>query len=213
MKKWDKLIFLCRHLPTLENETGIIMGRLIDPSINWDEENNFRKNIKQFAKFTDIERSTTDFFSSPALRCQQTLKIALSELGFNDLKYKVDKRLWETDCGSFSGKNAKQLRIENAKLLDLWVEHPDEMKFPGGESYSDVQLRTLKWLKEALKKEARIVFVVTHVDVIKMAIFSAVNISISSKRLVTIDPGSITVLGVRGDETVLLNSNLFGGVM
>lgn len=212
MKKWDKLVLLSRHLPTMANEKGIIMGRKMDPPINRGWETDYRKNIRWLKKSMRLNKKDLDFYSSPSLRCQQTIEIAISEIGEKGQNYQIDERLWETDCGSFSGKNAKQIRQDSPELLDMWVKHPEKMKFPGGESYNEVQLRTLNWLKETLKKEARMIFVVTHVDVIKMAVFGAVNIPISSKRLITIDPGSITVLGIRGNETVLLNSNLFGGV-
>lgn len=214
MKNFDKTIVLSRHLSTAANENNIIMGRKLDPEINKEHEESYRANIKALNGWIgERDKGKISFYSSPALRCVQTLKIAIPLLSYENKPFDIDDRLWETDCGEFSGKSVSQIRKDSPELLDLWVNHPEKMKFPGGESYEDVQTRANAWLRDVMDKDTDIVFAVTHVDVIKMIVFWALKLPISSKRLMVMEPGSVTVLGKRQNEIVLLNSNLFGGLM
>ncbi|MEK7497664.1 MAG: histidine phosphatase family protein [Patescibacteria group bacterium] len=81
-----------------------------------------------------------------------------------------------------------------------WKVDQGLTQFPGGESYKDVQKRAWSAVCEILKQTHQETIVIcTHVDVIKMIIFKAGNIPISSKPFFVVDSGSICNLLVSGD--------------
>lgn len=211
MPETNKYILLARHLPTSANEAGLIMGRVMDLPVKSGVDEAYKNNLQKLKPL--FKGKTVRFYSSPALRCRQTCEIAISQLMDDPHDSIVDERLNETDCGEFSGKTAKQLRQNYSQLVDTWMWHPQDMVFPQGESYKQVQARALLWLNEVLKENADVIFTVSHVDVIKMLIFGILAVPISHKRRIRIDTGTVTIFSQKEEEVVLVAVNLFGKLM
>lgn len=202
-------IFLLRHLKTEANRDKVIMGRLMNPPVLEQSIPAFQSYIKLLKKeFPELSNDAA-FYSSPALRCQQTIKRAMIELSQQSKTIHTDDRLQETDLGKFSGLNAQQIREKYPDLIDVWMKHPENIVFPDGESYHDVQKRAWEWFQSILTLPHKAIVAATHVDVIKMILFKNLGIPIANKRLVVINTGSATIFDNRGKEVVLIGTNLY----
>jgi broad specificity phosphatase PhoE len=95
--------------------------------------------------------------SSDLTRATQTAQLA----GFEPT---LEPKLREVNFGRFEGGFSSVIRDDPA-YLD-WLEHPTERRWPGGESYQDVQHRVLDWIN-SLPLEAN-VLAFTHGGVISM---------------------------------------------
>lgn len=210
--KENKYIVLARHLATRANAEGVVMGRKLDLPIelNSTVEQEYKNHMSSLRQLLRMGSKQVLFYSSPALRCKQTLELVMPVLVDDAHEYGVDERLQETDCGDFSGKTGEKLREDYPDLVDTWMWRPGEMIFPGGESYMQVQARAWLWLDEVLRGSEDVTFAVTHVDVIKMLLFKVLGVSISNKRLVDIGTGSVTIFSQRGEGVVVEALNLFG---
>lgn len=203
-------IFLLRHLKTQANENNLIMGRAIDPPV-------LPQTIKAFSAYMRVLRKKfpvlmdAQFFSSPTLRCTQTLEYAMKEINGTTQPYHTDERLNETDLGKFAGLTTKQIREQYPDLIDTWMRHPEHMTFPEGESYVDVSQRAWEWFTSVLTLPKNAIVAVTHVDIIKMILFKNLEIPIANKRLISVDTGSVTIFRKRGPEVVLIGTNLSSG--
>jgi phosphoserine phosphatase len=179
------IIYLVRHLPTKYNEDGIIMGRSCDLSIISETANRFVETIERV-----VGSHIGMVYTSPALRCRQTAQFlsggAQTLEAFN-----------ETNYGDFEGKEPEEIKIKWHDIYWKWMNHPSHMWFPGGESFLEVQSRALAGLQKIIvdnDKTDSLIFVVTHVDVIKMIICGILEIPIDKKRSFHIDHGSFTRL-------------------
>jgi broad specificity phosphatase PhoE len=79
--------------------------------------------------------------SSPLLRARQT---ALAVAG--DRPVEIDPRLSEMDYGAWEGMTYEQIDNADAERRRLWVESPDILRCPGGESGDDVADRARAFL-------------------------------------------------------------------
>src|SRR5258708_7759488 len=165
----DKII-LVRHLATANNRSGVIMGRSIDPDIIQDQQVAiFEDKLRTLAKEL---RLTTDasIISSPMKRCLSTA-IIIQNITQSSQPITIWDELTETDMGLFEGKNSSQLRELYPNQLDQWMFDPQNLQFIEGESYGQVSNRVDQIINNLLgKKLSKIVFICTHVDLIKMFI-------------------------------------------
>jgi alpha-ribazole phosphatase len=208
MSSAEKLIIMCRHLPTEANQRGLIMGRTEDYPITLGAAEKYKASLDLLNKKYRLDEKKCLFYTSPMLRCRQTCNLAISSFGSGDIPI-VDERLNETDCGTFAGHLGKELKKTYPELVDTWMHHPENMRFPEGESYTEVQSRVLSWLNTILNQDVETVLAFSHVDAIKMMIFAILKIPISSKRNLEISPGSFNVVLVSGEELVVSGLNLY----
>lgn len=200
----DKKIFLVRHLKTEFNENGFYMGRVIDLDIKKDKKSleDFETRIKLVNKNFGPFTKKTKIFSSPLKRCQQTSSLLKNQLKIKD-KIIIMHELIETDMGKFSGKNRIQIRQEFGDFVDKWFFEPESFKFPEGESYKNVRQRTRLALKKTKKRleDINVIFICTHVDIIKMVLSETLGFSFNQRKDLIIPPGSITVLNISEEGT------------
>lgn len=81
--------------------------------------------------------------SSPLLRARQT---AAAVAG--DRPVEIDPRLAEMDYGAWEGLTYEQIDELGAERRRLWVESPDTLSCPGGESGNDVADRAAAFLAD-----------------------------------------------------------------
>lgn len=194
------LIYLIRHLPTEYNQKGIYMGRSYDMPI-------LLKGIELFtttvAKMRDIGKNSI-IYSSPALRCRQTAKILSDALKIRS-KPQISEKFNEMNYGQFEGKSPKKIKIHYPDIYWNWMRHPSLVRFPGGETFIEVQMRAVTYLQKIINREHKqatdnFIFIVTHVDIIKMIICWILNISIDNKRLFCINNGSFTLIETTNEK-------------
>lgn len=199
-------IYLVRHLPTKLTGTGVYMGRSLDLPILKRQNQRFRKRLRQL--ILEPERKKASLATSPLLRCRQTARVIAEELKLST-PFLVLEEFTETNYGQLEGKSNQQIKTEFPKLYKTWISNPAQVTFPGGESFQEVQERAYQKLLDLIKGTSKKeLFVVTHVDVIKLIVCKLLSIPIDKKRLFDVETGSITCLESSNKEIRLKFLNL-----
>lgn len=143
-------------------------------------------------------------YASPLERTRETAAPIADALG---LTVTVERGLVEVDFGEWTGRELKQL----AKLPEWKVvqQRPSTFRFPGGESFAEVQLRvwsTLQRLADA--HPGRVVVAVSHADPIKAAVAQAMGCHLDLFQRIVISPCSVTAVahGPGGPVVLCVNS-------
>lgn len=202
------LVYLVRHLPTEYNLSGVYMGRSFDLPIATSGVEGFRRRVETL--FPQGVGEGVLVFSSPALRCQQTAEVLQGVLGLA-VETLVVEAFDETDYGEFEGLHPRQIKTRWPEIYHAWMNTPSQVVFPGGESFAQVQKRSYQKLLKLLRECPEgigALFVVTHVDVIKMVVSKVLTIPIDCKRNFCIDTGSFSLLESMGEEIRVRYLNL-----
>jgi probable phosphoglycerate mutase len=105
----------------------------------------------------------------------------------------IDQELTEVDYGSWSGK--KLAVLSKNKLWKTVQESPSRMYFPKGEGIAQMQSRAMKSVHDAVSSKAKGSSVlVSHGDVIKSIVASALGMHLDEFQRIVIDPASISIL-------------------
>lgn len=142
----------------------------------------------------------TAIYASPLERTRETAAPLAAALG---LKVKVDKGLLEADIGDWTGQELKAV----AKTPEWKVVHsyPSGFRFPGGESFVEMQARTVSAL-DCLRRAhpGETIVAVSHADVIKAAVAHALGTHLDLFQRIVISPCSVTAISYGdGGPTVL----------
>ncbi len=127
----DGKIFLVRHGEVSAEYRGRYIGST-DAPLDIDAAQNALLNLRR--NLNGICRSC---FCSPLKRAAAT-----AENVFPDMKIVYDPRLREIDFGEWENLTFEEIRqTAGCKVIQRWCDAPDEMVFPGGESYPQFALR------------------------------------------------------------------------
>jgi len=146
-------------------------------------------------------------YSSPLERARET---AAPIAKAKDLKVHVDKGLLECDFGEWTGAELKKLM-----KLPEWgtvIRAPSTFRFPGGESFTEMQTRivtTIDRLRAA--HQGGVVVCVSHADPIKAAVAHAMGTHIDLFQRIVISPCSVTAIAYSPGGPVVLTVNSTGG--
>ena len=187
-------IYLVRHLPTEFTRLGLFMGRSHDLPILQETIQSFAQNAARLVPESTVNRPV--IYSSPAQRCRQTAVLLQRSLGNVNRSYALTE-LHETNYGSFEGKSPQEIKHSHPEIFRDWMERPSWVRFPEGETFVEVQHRASNCVQGLItrhRSSAVDVYLVTHVDVIKMLLCWLLDISIDHKRLFRVDTGSFTCL-------------------
>ncbi len=143
-------------------------------------------------------------YSSPLERAKET---AAPIAKARDLRTVVDRGLFECDFGEWTGRELKDLM-----KLPEWQtvqRAPSTFRFPGGESFTEMQTRmvsTLDRLRQA--HPGGTVVCVSHADTIKAAVAHALGTHIDLFQRIVISPASVTAIawGAGGPVVLAVNS-------
>lgn len=146
-------------------------------------------------------------YSSPLERARETA----APIGkARELKVRVDKGLLECDFGQWTGEELKKLM-----KLPEWgtvMRAPSTFRFPGGESFTEMQGRmvnTIDRLRAA--HTGGVVVCVSHADPIKAVVAHAMGTHIDLFQRIVISPCSITAIAYSLGGPVVLTVNSTGG--
>ncbi len=146
-------------------------------------------------------------YASPLERARETAAPIGKARG---LKVGIDKGLLECDFGAWTGAELKKLM-----KLPEWntvQRAPSTFRFPGGESFTEMQGRmigTIDRLRAA--HEGGVVVCVSHADTIKAAVSHAMGTHIDMFQRIVISPCSITAIAYSAGGPVVLTVNSTGG--
>ena len=176
-------LVLIRHAHSEANAAGILSGRL--PNVHLSE-----KGIAQ-SEHLAVRLGNfpvANLRISPMERCFETISPWINSVVLpNNPRFEptIDQELTEVDYGSWS-KN---------KLWKTVQESPSRMYFPKGEGIAQMQSRAMKSVHDAVSSKAKgSAVLVSHGDVIKSIVASALGMHLDEFQRIVIDPASISIL-------------------
>jgi probable phosphoglycerate mutase len=184
-------VVLIRHAHSEANAKGVLSGRLPDVHLS-------AKGIAQsealVARLGALKIAAIKI--SPLERCAETINpwwVATGKPNNRGVEVEVDPNLIEVDYGSWSGKKISQLSRNS--MWKTVQNNPSAMYFPSGESLAVMQTRAMKSVHDALRVRRKgSIVLVSHGDVIKSIVASALGMHLDDFQRIVIDPASVTIL-------------------
>jgi broad specificity phosphatase PhoE len=194
-------LHLVRHGQTDWNKESVFRGRA-DRPLNMTGR---REGLA--VAFALEDTSLSGIYASPLVRAVQTMEETADRHG---QEVKIVEDLTDIDFGAWQGKPKDEVAREHTDDYRRWMEHPEQMAFPGGESLVQAAERSRKAIEElAGEHDGRQFAACTHRVICKALVCSLVGIDLARFWQIKIDTASITVLMKRGSVWVLdkLNSD------
>ena len=159
-------------------------------------------------RLSELAPKPTAIYVSPLERARETAAPLAAAL---KLKPVVDKGLTECDFGTWTGK-----RLATLAKRPEWanVRHsPSTFRFPGGESFSEMQSRIWEAVSAiAARHKRHTVIVVSHADPIKSAITYALGVPLDLFQRTVISPCSLSAVTFSGGTPIVLCVNNTGSL-
>ncbi|HEV8296927.1 MAG TPA: MSMEG_4193 family putative phosphomutase [Acidimicrobiales bacterium] len=146
----------------------------------------------------------TGVYASPLERTRETAAPIARARG---LRVRVDRGLLECDFGEWTGRPLKELF-----KLPAWStvqRYPSGFRFPGGESFSEMQQRITGAIARLIERHrGETVVAVSHADPIKAAIAHAMGTHLDLFQRIVVSPCSVTAIayGTGGPTVLTVNS-------
>jgi len=145
-------------------------------------------------------------YSSPLERTRETAAPIGKAVS---TRVKTERGLLECDFGTWTGAELKELR-----KLPEWTtvqRYPSGFRFPGGESFSEMQTRIVSCLgRIAARHPGKTVVAVSHADPIKAAVAHALGTHLDLFQRIVISPCSITAIWYTVAGPAVLTTNSTG---
>ncbi len=145
-------------------------------------------------------------FASPLERTRETAAPIGRAVGQS---VRTTKGLLECDFGDWTGKKLSMLRKKPE-----WTQvqnSPSGFRFPGGESFAEMQLRIWNQLESLVQDHpGSTVVAVSHADPIKAAVAMATGVHLDLFQRIVISPCSVTPLLFTGGGPIVLAVNSTG---
>ena len=191
------IIYLLRHAQSVANTKGILAGQ--DDSVELSKAG-FKQAESLISYLSAIKFSKV--YSSPLTRCIQTIAPFMEKNPKID--FQIDSRVIDMNYGNWSGRKLAVLSKES-KLKNV-QKNPAGFTFPQGESFKGMRKRVDLALAD-LKTKKGPILVVTHGDIIKMAITSSLGLPINRFQSFVVEPASLTIINLEKSGTTILQSN------
>jgi len=197
-------LFLVRH--GLTAMTGpVLAGRT--PGVHLDE-----RGTKQAAalgeRLSAIPLSA--IVSSPLERCVETAS-AIRAVQHLEPSFEIEERLVECGYGDWTGRQIKDLVKD--PLWKLVQTQPSAVRFPGGESLTEMATRAVAAVRErdAALPETATWVACTHGDIIKAILADALGLHLDQFQRIVPDPASVSIVRYTATRPYVLRMNDVGG--
>jgi probable phosphoglycerate mutase len=121
----------------------------------------------------------------------------------------IERGLLDLDIGEWTG-----WRLDRAAKRPEWQtvqRYPSGFRFPGGESFTEMQARMTGALARIVERHrGGVVVVVSHADPIKAALAHALGMHLDLFQRLAIAPGSITTITYGAAGPAVLGVNALG---
>ena len=150
-------------------------------------------------------------YASPLERAVETAQPLAQS---HSLEIQVRTGLIEVDYGRFQGRTYKQLARTN--LWKLLLEKPSQIRFPDGETFSEVQQRVAAELETLVgewqarveaektadgnKVEEAVIAVVAHADIVRLALAHYLNMPLDDFLRLMVGPASVSMVQSNGSS-------------
>jgi broad specificity phosphatase PhoE len=205
-------LFLIRHATTASSVSGRNLGGRSDAPLAPEGELLARDLGRALAaELAALPVDEMRAVSSSALRCRQTLELALTLLPGPPAP-EVDRSLLEIDYGTWEGLTAEECRARDPELRAAWEADPYGTRCPEGESGADVASRAFPALDAltawAAGGRSRCALVVSHNHPLRLRVAATLGLPLAEyRRAITADPGCYSMITVGGDRPVLRRLN------
>jgi broad specificity phosphatase PhoE len=135
-------------------------------------------------------------YSSPLQRAMATSDIVASRLGIG---VNLLPEIVDIDYGEWQGLSTQEVIDRYHSLYSKWIKDPDDVKFPGGESFSRVRdriSRTVEVLIQQHPKES--IVLVTHKVICQVFVLNLLALNSSHFWQITQDVCAMNLFEVRG---------------
>jgi probable phosphoglycerate mutase len=191
------IIYLLRHAQSVANTKGVLAGQ--DDSVELSKVG-FKQAESLVSYLSAIKFSKV--YSSPLTRCIQTIAPFMEKN--SKIDFQIENRVIEMNYGKWSGRKLAVLS-KDSKWKSV-QNNPAGFTFPQGESFKSMRRRVDLALAD-LKKKKGPILVVTHGDIIKMAITSSLGLPINRFQSFVVEPASLTVINLEKSGATILQSN------
>jgi probable phosphomutase (TIGR03848 family) len=198
-------VLLIRHGRTSANTAGVLVGRT--SGIGLDDAG--IQQVDQLAtRLAGVQLRTV--VTSPLRRCRQTAQAVLTAQS-DGCALAVDQGLVECAYGEWTGRPLRELSKD--KLWDAVQHQPSSVRFPGGESMSEMSARAINAVRGW---DARIAdqhgphavwAAVSHGDIIKAILADALGMHLDSFQRIVVDPASISIIRYTAARPYLITAN------
>lgn len=191
-------IILARHGETEWNAEEIFRGR-VDVDLN---ETGIREAelLAEHLSYMTIAA----VYSSPLKRALQTAEMIARH---HDVKVEVSPQLIDLDYGEWQGLSHETVRDRYGQLYHEWLNNPQLVKMPAGESLDDVRRRAISLVEDITAKVEGAIVLVSHRVVHKVLICALLALDISHFWNIRIDTAGISVFAYEDDRFVLTRHN------
>ena len=190
------LVFLVRHAHNDYIREGRLAGRSAGIHIN-------QKGIEQTKQLIASLKKIPikAIYSSPLERAIDTAQLIADEIKLDIVQ---EEALLEIDYGEWQGKKLVELR--KTALWRSVVQTPALIRFPGGESFFEAQLRATRFILSIFNQYERQekIICVTHADIIKLIVAYFLGLSLDHFQKINISTSSVTVLNCHQHRVSLL---------
>jgi broad specificity phosphatase PhoE len=191
-------IILARHGETEWNVKEVFRGR-IDIELN-------ESGIRQAELLAEYLSSTKiqAIYSSPLKRASKT---AETIAGYHKLDVKIAPGLIDFDYGKWQGLPHQEVKDKYKELYAEWINSPERVKIPAGESLNDVRKRAMSVVGDVIAKYEGTVVLVAHRVVNKVLICALLGLDNSHFWNIRQDTGGTTTFSYENERFILTKHN------
>jgi len=192
-------IILVRHGETEWNVEEIFRGR-IDIELN-------ETGIKQAELLAEYLSNVKieAIYSSPLKRALKTAEMIAN---YHQLEVEIALGLIDFNYGKWQGLPHQEVRDKYKRLYTEWINSPDQVTIPGGESLNDVRKRAIGVVDEVIAKYKGTVVLVSHRVVNKVLICALLGLDNSHFWNIRQDTCGITTFTYENGRFILTEHNI-----
>ena len=165
-----------------------------------------RRQAEAVAKRIAVLPRVAAVYTSPLERACETAAPIARACG---RALRVERGLLESDIGDWTGKSLRRLAWK--REWKAVQRHPSGFRFPGGESFVEMQARVTAALARMVEHHpGGVVVAVSHADPIKAALAHALGMHLDLFQRLAIAPGSITTIVYGAGGPTVLGMNALG---
>lgn len=191
-------IILARHGETEWNVAEVFRGR-IDVELN----ETGLKQAELLAEYlSDVKINA--IYSSPLKRALKTAEMIAS---YHKLDVEIAPGLIDFDYGKWQGLPHQEVKIKYKELYAEWINSPDKVKIPAGESLDDIRKRATGVVSNIIAKYRGTVVLVSHRVVNKVLICALLGLDNSHFWNIRQDTSGITTFIYENERFILTEHN------
>lgn len=181
------------------NENGILAGQV--PGVHLSSRG-IRQSQQLAKQLTHIQIDR--IITSPLIRCIETISPYSESVR---RRIHTDTAFIEMDYGKWSGE--KLSLLTKKKEWKVIQKDPGAFKFPSGESFIQAQSRVVKRLNSLAKEfPDKNLLIVSHGDIIKLAISATLNLQLRDFQRIVIDTASLSAVNWNLKDRTVLSLNV-----